>query len=316
MIILGERYKFTKKELFFLNKRFNNNINNILYKNFSTEENINQIDNLLLHDSKFIILNTKAAIEPNLLNYLKSIESNKIEYISIEEFMEMYLHKVIITETSFDIKLVEGINDYTVSEKIIKKTIDIMGVILLIIPTILAIIYSYFKVRKESPGALLFKQTRVGYNEKEFNCIKLRSMHLDAEIDGPQFALNNDPRTFPWGKTLRSTKIDELLQLWNVLKGEMHLVGPRPERAIWTQEFKKSIPNYNQRHTISPGITGLAQIKHHNEDGDLDAKEKLEYDLYYIKNWSLKLELLIVWETMIFIFKRLIKSFVSKQLFS
>ena len=309
MIILGERYKFTEKELLFINKKFNN-INNVLYKNFSTEENINEIDNLLsLHDSKFIILNTKAAIEPDLLNYLKSIELNKTEYISIEEFMEKYLHKVIITETSFDINLIDGITDYNIFEKIIKKTIDITGVILLFIPTLIAIIYTFFKISQESPGALLFQQTRVGRNEKEFNCIKLRSMHLDAEIDGPQFALKNDPRAFPWGKTLRSTKIDELLQLWNVVKGEMHLVGPRPERAIWTQEFKKSIPNYNQRHAILPGITGLAQIKYHNEEGGLDAKEKLEYDLYYIKNWSLKLELLIIWETMIFIFKRLKKSF-------
>ena len=306
MIILGERYKFTEKEIILLDKKLNITINNVLYKNFSTEENINQINNLLsLYDSKFIILNTKAAIEPDLLNYLKSIESKKIEYISIEEFMEIYLHKVIITETSFDINILEGINDYTVSEKIIKKTIDMIGVLLLFIPALLAIIYSFFKVRKESPGDLIFHQVRVGHNEKEFTCVKLRSMHLDAEMDGPQFALNDDPRTFPWGKTLRATKIDELLQLWNVIKGEMHLVGPRPERAIWTQEFKKSIPNYNQRHIVPPGITGLAQIRYHNENGQLNAKEKLEYDLYYIKNWSVKLELSIILETILFVSKKI-----------
>ena len=311
MIILGERYKFTKKERLFLKKNFKN-INYILYKNFSTEENINQINNLLLlNDYKYIILNTKAAIEPNLLKYLKSIESDKIEYISIEEFMEEYLHKIIITETSFDIKLLENIYDYTILEKIAKRTIDYIAVILLFIPALFAIIYSFYRVHKESPGSIFFQQERVGQNEKKFNCIKLRSMHVDSEIDGPKFALNNDPRTFPWGETIRSTKIDELLQLWNVLKGEMHLIGPRPERAIWTQEFKKSIPYYNQRHTVLPGITGLAQIKYHYGRGKIDAKAKLEYDLYYIKNWNLKLELSIIWETILFISKKLKQNFLN-----
>ena len=303
MIILGERYKFTPKEILFLNKKFSN-FKNILYKNFSTKENINQINNLLLDGSRLIVLNTKAVIEPDFLKYLQSIESNQAEYISIEEFMEKYLHKVIITETSFDIKLIEDIYNYTFLQKIIKRTIDYIAIILLLMPTLLAIIYSFFKIKKESPGSVIFQQIRVGYKEKVFNCIKLRSMHIDAEIDGPKFSSIDDPRTFPWGKTIRSTKIDELLQLWNVFKGEMHLVGPRPERPIWTQEFKKSIPYYNQRHTVSPGITGLAQIKYHYGSGEIDAKAKLEYDLYYIKNWSLKLELSIIWETIIFIFKK------------
>jgi len=236
---------------------------------------------------------------------------NLTNTLSDEEFMEKYLHKVIITETSFDIKLLEDIYSYTFVQKIIKRTIDYIAIILLLIPTLLAIIYSFFKIKKESPGSVIFQQIRVGHKEKEFNCIKIRSMHLDSEIDGPRFSSIDDPRTFPWGKTIRSTKIDELLQLWNVFKGEMHLVGPRPERPIWTQEFKKSIPYYNQRHTVSPGITGLAQIKYHYGSGEIDAKAKLEYDLYYIKNWSLKLELSIIWETIIFIFKKFKNSLIK-----
>jgi lipopolysaccharide/colanic/teichoic acid biosynthesis glycosyltransferase len=141
----------------------------------------------------------------------------------------------------------------------------------------------------------------VGKDGKEFCCIKLRSMCVDAEKNGAQFACKNDPRAFPWGKTIRDKKIDELIQIWNVLKGEMHFVGPRPERKIWTKEFEKSIPFYNQRHVVAPGITGWAQIKYQYGSGKLDAQQKLSYDLYYIKHWSLKFELEIIWKTALFI---------------
>jgi lipopolysaccharide/colanic/teichoic acid biosynthesis glycosyltransferase len=126
-------------------------------------------------------------------------------------------------------------------------------------------------------------------------------MHLDAEKNGAQFAIDNDPRTFPWGNKIRYTKIDELIQLWNVLKGHMHFVGPRPERKIWTTEFEKSIPYYTQRHVVAPGITGLAQIKYQYGSGKLDAKQKLMHDLYYIKNWNILLELEIIWKTILFV---------------
>ena len=305
MIILGERYHFTEIETKILNKKFNS-IDTILYKNFSTDENIKQLTNLL-DNNRIIVLNTKATIELELLKYLTSLEKQGIEYLTIEKFMERYLDKIIITGTSFDIQYLEGIYQYTVSQKIQKRIIDFIGIVILLLPTLFALIYSFLKIKKESPGPLLFKQKRIGHNENEFICIKLRSMHLDSEIDGPKFAVDNDPRSFPWGATIRYTKIDELLQLWNVFVGEMHLIGPRPERKIWVQEFKKSIPYYNQRHIVPPGITGLAQIRYHYGSGEVDAKAKLEYDLFYIKNWSLKLELSIIWETTLFIIQKLQK---------
>lgn len=305
MIILGERYHFTEIETKILNKKFNS-IDTILYKNFSTDENIKQLTNLL-DNNRIIVLNTKATIELELLKYLTSLEKQGIEYLTIEKFMERYLDKIIITGTSFDIQYLEGIYQYTVSQKIQKRIIDFIGIVILLLPTLFALIYSFLKIKKESPGPLLFKQKRIGYNENEFICIKLRSMHLDSEIDGPKFAVDNDPRSFPWGATIRYTKIDELLQLWNVFVGDMHLIGPRPERKIWVQEFKKSIPYYNQRHIVPPGITGLAQIRYHYGSGEVDAKAKLEYDLFYIKNWSLKLELSIIWETTLFIIQKLQK---------
>ena len=305
MIILGEKYHFTKIEVDILNKKFTS-INTILYKNFSTQENIEQL-NTLLEKSSMVVLNTKVAIKPELLKYLTSLEDRGVKYLTIEKFMEQYLTKVIIPQTSFSPQYLEGISTYTFFEKIQKRVIDLIGVILLLLPTLFFLLYSFFRIKKESPGLLLFKQKRIGFDEDEFICIKLRTMDLDSESNGPQFALDNDPRTFPWGATMRYTKIDELLQLWNIVKGDMHLIGPRPERKIWVQEFKKSIPYYNQRHVVLPGITGLAQIKYHYGSGEIDAKAKLEYDLFYIKNWTLRLELSIIWETIIFITKKLTK---------
>ena len=312
MIILGERYHFTDIETQILHKKFNH-ISILLYKNFSVQENIKQLKNLLdTKESKTIVLNTQVAIEPELLDYLTSLELQGIEYISIENFMEKYLHRVIITERSFQLEYLPDIYKYTIFQKFQKRIIDYIGILFLLPITLFFIFYSYFRIKKESPGSIFFHQKRIGQEENEFNCIKLRSMVLDSEKNGPKFAEENDPRVFPWGETMRYTKIDELVQLWNVWKGDMHLIGPRPERKIWVQEFKKSIQYYTQRHIVPPGITGLAQIKYHYGRGEIDAKAKLEYDLYYIKNWSLKLEFTIIYETILFILSN-IKKKLSKS---
>lgn len=301
MIILGDRYTFSDIEMIRLKKQFQF-IEHISYRDTLAEDSINRIELLRASNkNKLIVLNTKAPLSPQLLTYLTKLEIQGINYITIEHFTEKYLHKCLITDESFDVTFLENIHAYTPLQKIQKRFIDYMAIVILFIPMILSILYSYFKIKKESPGPLFFKQKRVGLRECEFYCIKLRSMHLDAEKNGAQFSSENDPRTFPWGKILRYSKIDELIQLLNVFKGEMHFVGPRPERKIWTQEFEKSIPYYTQRHIVPPGITGLAQIKYQYGSGNLDAKEKLMYDLYYIKNWSISLELEIIWKTMLFI---------------
>jgi len=145
----------------------------------------------------------------------------------------------------------------------------------------------------------MFKQLRVGYKNKEFKCIKFRSMRLDAEANGAQFASENDPRVFAWGEFMRKTRIDELPQLLNVLKGEMHFIGPRPERLYWIEQFEKEIAYYNERHLVRPGITGWAQVMYPYGANAEDAKQKLMYDLYYIKHWSILLELKVVWKTIL-----------------
>jgi len=160
------------------------------------------------------------------------------------------------------------------------------------------------KIDEQSPGSLYFLQNRVGLGNKEFECIKFRSMVVDAEKDGAKFASKNDERVFEFGEFMRKTRIDEIPQCINVLRGQMHLIGPRPERRYWINFFEKEIPYYNERHIVRPGITGWAQVNYPYGANALDAKQKLMYDLYYIKHWSLWLEIKIIAKTIAIIFEK------------
>jgi exopolysaccharide biosynthesis polyprenyl glycosylphosphotransferase len=153
-------------------------------------------------------------------------------------------------------------------------------------------------VKLTSPGPVLLRQQRVGKNKRTFTLYKFRSMVRDAEAQcGPVWAARNDSRITPAGRWLRKLRLDELPQLFNVLKGEMSIVGPRPERPEFVADHEKKIPYYRQRHCIKPGITGWAQIKHKYGDTHEDARMKLEYDLYYIKNLSPALDAIIIFHT-------------------
>lgn len=153
-------------------------------------------------------------------------------------------------------------------------------------------------IRLTSPGPILYRQRRVGRDGALFNCCKFRTMRADAEADtGPTWAKDDDPRITGVGRFLRHSRIDEIPQLWNVLKGDMCLVGPRPERPEFVDELSREIPYYGLRHTIRPGITGWAQIRYKYGSSIDDAKEKLRYDLFYIKNGSAGLDLLIFFNT-------------------
>jgi sugar transferase (PEP-CTERM system associated) len=153
-------------------------------------------------------------------------------------------------------------------------------------------------IKLSSPGQVLYRQSRVGRNGVVFRCYKFRTMRSDAEADsGPTWAKDDDPRITPVGKFLRKTRMDEIPQLFNVLKGDMSLVGPRPERPEFVAALNQKIPYYHLRHSIRPGITGWAQTLYKYGSSVEDAKEKLRYDLYYIKNMSAGLDLLIILST-------------------
>jgi sugar transferase (PEP-CTERM system associated) len=153
-------------------------------------------------------------------------------------------------------------------------------------------------IRLESPGPILFRQLRVGENEKTFLLYKFRSMRQDAEsATGAVWAQVNDPRVTRLGKFLRKSRLDEIPQLFNVLKGDMSFVGPRPERPEFIEKLKERIPYYGSRHCVKPGVTGWAQVSYPYGASEADALEKLRYDLYYIKNYSPSLDFLIILET-------------------
>ncbi len=153
-------------------------------------------------------------------------------------------------------------------------------------------------IRLDSPGPALFRQERVGEGDRRFTLYKFRSMRVDAEAEtGPVWAEANDPRVTRVGRWLRKLRLDELPQLWNVLRGDMSFVGPRPERPHFVEQLKTQIPYYSQRHAVKPGVTGWAQVRYPYGNTVADAVEKLQYDLYYIKNMSLALDLTVVLQT-------------------
>jgi sugar transferase (PEP-CTERM system associated) len=181
---------------------------------------------------------------------------------------------------------------------LLKRTYDILlSVTGLIVAAPLFLIVSLF-IKLGSRGPVFFKQTRVGRNEIPFNIYKFRSMHQYAEkITGPTMSFKNDPRVTLIGTIIRKTRLDELPQLWNVLKGDMSFVGPRPERPIFVEKFKKHIPFYTQRFSLRPGITGWAQIRCHYASNIEQTLEKLRFELYYLKNFSLFFDVTIILRT-------------------
>lgn len=158
-------------------------------------------------------------------------------------------------------------------------------------------------IRSTSKGPAVYAQVRVGRNGKNYTMYKFRSMYIDAETrSGPQWASENDPRITPVGRFIRKTRLDEIPQFWNVLKGEMSLVGPRPERPFFVEQLKKEIPWYVRRIKMKPGITGWAQVKHKYDASIEDVKQKVLYDLYYFENMSLALDLKILLRTILVVF--------------
>ena len=159
------------------------------------------------------------------------------------------------------------------------------------------VLFFAIAIKLESKGPAIFIQKRIGLGGKEFKMIKLRSMRTDSEVNGAQFAGEDDPRITKIGKFIRKVRIDEIPQFINVLKGEMALIGPRPEQKAFVLEFEEKIPLYTLRHIVRPGITGWAQVTHGYADDEESTKEKLAHDFYYVKNLSLWLDIVVVVKT-------------------
>ncbi|MDO6833430.1 exopolysaccharide biosynthesis polyprenyl glycosylphosphotransferase [Pseudoalteromonas carrageenovora] len=181
--------------------------------------------------------------------------------------------------------------------QIAKRIIDLTSAILLIILTLpIAIIFAIL-IKIESKGPIFYRQTRTGQYNEEFEVIKFRSMSCNAEVEGAQWAQKNDSRITKVGKFIRKTRIDELPQFLNVLRGDMSMVGPRPEREVFITELEKEIPYYRFRHAVKPGITGLAQVSYSYGASVEDAIWKHKYDIHYIKHHSTMIDLKIMLKT-------------------
>ncbi|MFL6698558.1 MAG: TIGR03013 family XrtA/PEP-CTERM system glycosyltransferase [Vitreoscilla sp.] len=182
--------------------------------------------------------------------------------------------------------------------RFVKRLFDIISSFVLLVLLSPIMIATMIAVPLDSRGPIFYRQRRAGLGGVEFTCLKFRSMFVDSEKDGvARWAVRNDPRTTRVGAFIRKTRIDELPQLFSVLKGEMSLVGPRPERPSFVAQLKDQIPFYDIRHSVKPGVTGWAQVRYHYGATFEDARRKHQFDLYYVKNNSLLLDILILIET-------------------
>ena len=237
--------------------------------------------------------------DPKLTGKLLQYKLEGLQYYNYLEFYETYENKLPISHlspkwflenTGFEIYH----NNFNLKAK---RLLDLFFAMLIGIFAAPVIILAAIIVKLESKGPVFFIQERIGEGNRKFNIVKFRSMTTDAEKDGPQWASKNDNRVTKFGKIMRATRIDELPQLWNVLRGEMSFVGPRPEREFFIQQLEKEIPYYNLRHTVKPGLTGWAQVMYPYGASVEDAYRKLQYDLYYIKHHSITFDVKVLLKT-------------------
>ncbi|MBD3808617.1 MAG: sugar transferase, partial [Epsilonproteobacteria bacterium] len=296
-IILGEKYKLQKFE----KANLGMSKNEIYYIKVGLKDPDITIENIKKHLSlskyKIIVINMDSKVHPAIITYLTNIQFTKnISVCTMEHFLEHRLHKCYIPFQNDNIDFLDNIRPYSAWQYFQKRCIDYFGVFWLFFFSWPVMIIAAVKIKLQSPGSVLFRQQRVGKNNQKFECVKFRSMHENSEFFN-RYTQEDDPRIFPWGNTMRKTRIDELPQMLNILKGEMHLIGPRTEWDELVRDYEKTIPYYNERHLVAPGITGWAQVNYPYGANIEDTRQKLMYDLYYIKYWSIWLELKIVWKT-------------------
>ena len=200
------------------------------------------------------------------------------------------------SEMSMASKDYERYNGMSTLSCSIKRSLDMIGSLLGIILTSPVFLLIYFLIKNEDGGPAIFKQERIGYKGKTFILYKFRSMYVQQpDEERTKWTTRGDPRVTPVGHIIRHTNIDEMPQFFNVLRGDMSLVGPRPERPQFVEKFKEEIPRYMIKHQVRPGITGWAQVN--GLRGDTSIQKRVEYDLYYIENWTLGLDIKILFMT-------------------
>lgn len=268
------------------------------FKKFDIIRGLNNLEKTIRNGINTAVISPDAYQTPETINiFYKSLEQ-KISFFNLASFYERLTGKVplgAINQIWFLENLSEGKKK---GYELIKRVFDVLFAV--IIGAISLILYPLvaLMVKMNSPGPIFYKQKRVGRAGKVFDMIKFRTMRQDAEKDtGAVWTMENDQRITKIGNLLRKSRLDELPQIWNILKGEMSFVGPRAERPEFNEILQKNVPFYEERYLIKPGLTGWAQINFHYGSSVADAAEKLKYDLYYIKNRSLLLDLGVILKT-------------------
>ena len=214
------------------------------------------------------------------IRYVPDIFEYQLMHHSLSEVAGVPVVNISYSAIDGANKLLKTVEDYVLASVLLVLASPIMALIAI-------------GVKLSSPGPVLYRQKRVGWNGKEFTMLKFRSMPVEAErVTGPVWASKMDNRATPFGAFLRKTSLDELPQLFNVLRGEMSLIGPRPERPVFVEQYKDEIPHYNKKHLVKAGLTGWAQV--HGWRGNTCLHTRIEHDLYYIENWTLWLDIKII----------------------
>jgi len=269
------------------------------YNGINVEGTTDQlIDIIEKYNAKEIIIALEKEDHDVLVDVISKTEGKNLSLKIVPDLYEI-LSGQARTSQIYGIPLIDIMPELMPEwEKKIKRIMDIIVSLLILAVSSPILFLTSIAIKIDSKGPVLFKQERLGQNGNPFNVLKFRSMIVDAEkYSGPVWSQKDDPRVTRMGKFVRRVRIDEIPQMYNVLKGEMSLVGPRPEREFFVEKLSKEIPYYKRRLKVRPGVTGWAQIKHKYDETIEDVKVKLQYDLFYIENISIRMDLKILLRT-------------------
>ncbi len=262
-----------------------------------------QLENLILeHGIEILIICSSNISRGQTLEFASVCERNYVAFKIVPGSFQVFLSGLNLQNISgIPILGIEALPLDNFGNRVLKRLVDMVGSLVGLISSIPIMVVLAIFIKLGSKGPIFYKQERTGKDGETFNIFKLRSMREDAEgRNGAQWAVEQDPRRTKIGALMRKTNLDELPQFWNVLKGEMSLVGPRPERPELIEAFKYEIQHYQTRHSVKPGITGWAQI--HGLRGNTSLEQRIQYDLFYIENWSFWMDVYIL--TMTFFNRR------------
>ncbi len=278
-----------------------------MYKNIKILGDTNKLTELLEKNDIDEIAITLSISEYSKLEHLvAACEKSGVHTLFIPDYNNIIPTRPYIEDLNglpiINIRRVPLSNTFN---KTIKRCIDIFGALVALIIFSIPMLIVTIAIKTTSEGPLIYSQVRIGLHNKEFKMFKFRSMEIQSEsAEKKAWTTLNDPRVTPIGKFIRRTSIDELPQLFNVLRGEMSLIGPRPERPYFVEKFKEEIPRYMIKHQVRPGLTGWAQVNGYR--GDTSIRKRIDHDLYYIENWTLGLDIKILFMTFF-------KGFINKN---